>query len=361
MLPSHSTAALFHGPGKPLTLESFPLPALAPGEALIRISCTTICGSDLHSISGRRHSPAPAILGHEMVGHIAAIGPGELRSFSGEPLSLGRRVTWSMVWSCGQCYFCRLGLNPKCERLFKFGHSSIGPASTLSGAYSQFCLLPAGTAIFPVPDNIPDIVAAPANCATATVAALLRHAQPIAGASVLVLGAGMLGLTACAMASAAGAHTIIAVDPDTLRARLAPRFGATHTLSPGPGLLHSVRSLTSSRGADCAFELSGSPDSTEAALPLLRPGGHLLLAGAVFPSRPLSLPADDIVRRLIRISGVYNYTPHDLAAALSFLSAHLPSFPFPLLVPASFPLSDINAAIDFALRERPPRAALLPG
>ena len=361
MLPSHSTAALFHGPGKRLTIESIPLPSLAPGEALVRVSCATICGSDLHSISGRRHSPAPAILGHEMVGLIAATGPGGLHSFSGEPLAVGRRVTWSMVWSCGQCYFCRLGLNPKCEHLFKFGHSPLGPASSLSGAYSQFCLLPAGSAIFPVPDNIPDIVAAPANCATATIAAVLRHAHPIAGSSVLVLGAGMLGLTACAMASASGAHTVIAVDPDPRRARLASRFGATHSLPPGPALLDSVLSLTSSRGVDCAFELSGSPASAEAALPLLRPGGHLLLAGAVFPSRPLALPAEDIVRRLIRISGVYNYTPVDLATALSFLSAHLSRFPFPLLVPAAFPLSEINGAIDFAQRERPPRAALLPG
>src|SRR5208283_5552622 len=96
--PSTSLAAVFRAVGEPLTLERFPIPALAGGEALVRVRCATICGSDLHSWSGRRRSPMPAILGHEMVGEIAGMGPEGARDYRGRPLQLGDRVTWSMVW-----------------------------------------------------------------------------------------------------------------------------------------------------------------------------------------------------------------------------------------------------------------------
>lgn len=88
-----SRVAVFESPGLPLRLDKLPFPALKPGEALVRIRCATICGSDLHTIFGRRRGPAPCILGHEMVGDIAATQEGGLRSYYGDPLGVGDRVT----------------------------------------------------------------------------------------------------------------------------------------------------------------------------------------------------------------------------------------------------------------------------
>jgi alcohol dehydrogenase len=321
MQPSVSKAAVFRGHGQPLILEELPIPVLAAGETLVRIRCATICASDLHTVFGRRSGPAPAVLGHEMVGEIAAAGAGGALDFQGEPLIPGDRVTWSMVWSCGACGCCRQGLRPFCERLFKFGHAPLRDGRGLTGAYAEYCHLPAGTALFRVPASVPDVVAAPANCAAATVAAVLRQAGSVRGATVLIAGTGMLGATACAMAHAEGASLVLATDRIARRAEMATRFGA-QAIDPSDSLAARILQATGGRGLDLILEFAGAPEAVEASLPLLRPGGHLLLAGAVFPTRPVALPAETIVRRMLHISGVYNYDPSDLSRALEFLEAN---------------------------------------
>jgi alcohol dehydrogenase len=361
--PSTSLAAVFRAIGKPLTLEQFPIPALAGSEALVRVRCATICGSDLHSYFGRRHSPMPSILGHEMVGEIVAAGPGGARDFRGAALALGDRVTWSMVWSCGQCFYCRHGLRPKCERLMKFGHEEISPDRGLIGGMAEYCHLPEGTAIFRVPPGVPDTVASPANCATATVAAVLRNVGPVKDEVVVIHGAGMLGQTACAMAATMGAECVVVIEPDERRRQQALRFGADMAIDsalPLADIAARVKEVSTGRGADAGLELAGYPESIELGVGLLRMGGRFVMAGATFPSRPVQLAAEQLVRRMIRITGVYNYAPEDLESALSFLAGAVDRYPFEELVGASYPLREVNAAIAFAESVRPPRVALIP-
>ncbi len=358
-----SLAAVFNAPGEPFALKRFPLPRLNSGEALVRIRCATICGSDLHSIFGRRPSPTPCVLGHEMVGEIVELGPGGVRDYRGQPLTAGDRVTWSMVWSCGACFYCRRGLRAKCERLFKFGHEAIAPGRALVGGMAEHCWLPEGTAIFRVPEKVPDLAASPANCATATVAAVLRHAGPVQGEVVVIHGGGMLGLTACAMAADAGAARVIVIEPNAPRRDRALQFGAAAALDSAmepAEIAARVREMSAGRGADAGLEFAGRPETVELGLSLLRVGGRFILAGATFPSRAVQLDAEQMVRRMIRMAGVYNYTPEDLETALEFLSRAVDRFPFADLVGASYPLSEANAAIAFAERVRPPRVALIP-
>jgi putative phosphonate catabolism associated alcohol dehydrogenase len=361
--PDKSRAAVFRAPNQPLTIESFPLPSLGGREAIARILCTTVCGSDLHSYTGRRHSPAPSVLGHEMVGEICSMGPDGALDFHGNPLAPGDRVTWSMVWSCGACFYCSRGLRPKCEHLMKFGHEQIAPGRDLIGGLAEHCILREGSAIFRVPANVPDLVASPANCATATVAAVFRNAGTVEGQTVVVLGAGMLGLTACAMASALGAACVIAIEIDPARAELALRFGASLVLdgsAPAADLRRQILDQTAGRGAEFALEFTGMPEAIEAGFDLLRFGGHFVLAGATFPSRPVALPAEQLVRRMLQITGVYNYEPADLATALDFLSANIARFPFETLVGRTFSLDHVQAAFEYAEAVRPPRVAVVP-
>lgn len=356
-------AAVLRSAGEPLALEQFPIPELQGSEALVRVRCATICGSDLHSYYGRRPSPTPAVLGHEMVGEIVTIGPDGVRDYRGHPLGLGDRVTWSMVWSCGDCFYCTRGLQPKCEHLMKFGHEEIAPGRTLIGGMAEVCHLPAGTAIFKVPSNVPDAVASSANCATATIAAVLRNSGPVRGQIVIVHGAGMLGLTACAMTATRGATQIIAIEPDPARRKQALLFGATAAVDSQlrqKELLARVQELTAGRGADIGLELAGHPESIESGIGLLRAGGRLVLAGATFPSRPAQLSGEQLVRRMLRLIGVYNYSPGDLETALSFLTGAVGRYPFETLVGKTFPLSEVNAAMHYAETKRPPRVALVP-
>jgi putative phosphonate catabolism associated alcohol dehydrogenase len=345
-----------------MKIESFPLPELRGSEALARVRCATICGSDLHSFSGRRPAPVPSVLGHEMVAELAAIGPDGVKDYFGSPLKLGDRVTWSMVWSCGDCFYCRRGLRPKCERLLKFGHEKITPDRALFGGLAEHCHLPERTAIFKVPAALSDEIASPANCATATVAAVFRRGGCCRGKTVVVHGAGMLGLTACAMAVHAGAEHVVCLEPDPVRRALATRFGATTALDSGQpeaAIRGRLGDLTQGRGADLALEFSGYPEAMELGLRLLREGGRFVMAGATFPARPLNWAGEFLVRRLLEVVGVYNYQPEDLGTALDFLAGCAGRFPFAELVARSFPLADVNAAFDYAQHERPPRVAVV--
>jgi putative phosphonate catabolism associated alcohol dehydrogenase len=361
--PTTAKAAVFRAVRAPCAIEQFSIPALLRKETLVKIRCATICGSDLHSYYGRRHSPMPCILGHEMVGEVVATGPDGTRDYRGALLQEGDRITWSMVWSCGECFYCRRGLRPKCERLMKFGHDEMAPGRELRGGMAEYCVLPAGTAIFKVPTNVADAVASTSNCATATVAAVLRHAGSVAEQTILVHGAGMLGQTACSMANWAGASQVIVVEPDARRRETALAFGATEALDsaqPRDQLAARVLELTDGRGADVAVELSGVPDAIELGVGLLRFGGRFILAGSTYPSRPVQLNAEQVVRRLLQIIGVYNYNPEDLETALRFLSEVQDRYPFEQLVGKTFSLNDVNEAFDYAERQRPPRVAVIP-
>jgi putative phosphonate catabolism associated alcohol dehydrogenase len=343
-------------------MERFPVPAPAGGEAVVRVRFATICGSDLHSRFGRRPCPTPCVLGHEMVGEIAMVGPEGVRDFRGKLLTPGDRVTWSMLWSCGDCFFCRHELPSKCERLMKFGHEQIARGRELIGGMAEYCHLREGTAIFRVSANLPDTVVSPANCATATVAAAFRAAGDVEGEVVVVHGAGMLGLTACAMAAERGAARVIAIEPVPRRRELALRFGANAAIDSSLSLAEivaSVKEATAGRGADVGFELAGYPASVELSLTLLRTGGRLIMAGSTFPARPLQLSAEQLVRRMTRIAGVYNYEPEDLDCALEFLEGAVQRFPFDELVGSVWPLADADRAMSFAETERPPRVGLI--
>src|SRR5262245_24944163 len=117
-------AAIFDGPNQPLRVEAAPRPTLQPGEALVRVSLCTVCGSDLHTFTGRRKEKTPSVLGHEPVGVVEEVNC-ELRDVSGELVRVGDRVVWAVAVSCGECFFCTHGLPQKCASLRKYGHEPI--------------------------------------------------------------------------------------------------------------------------------------------------------------------------------------------------------------------------------------------
>ena len=336
-------AAVFDGPGRPLRLEQVALPDPGPGEVLVRVTCCTLCGSDLHSYSGRRPAPAPSVLGHEILGVVEGVGSG----VEMDATPPGTRVTWSLAASCSNCYYCTHDMPQKCERLFKYGHELASEGHALSGGLAAHVLLVPGTAVFPVPDALSDEAACPASCATATAAAALRRGGPLRDRCVLILGAGALGLSACAMARSAGAREVLVAEPRPGRRGLALRFGATAAVEH-PELAAAVRDRTAGRGVDLALELSGAAPALAASLELLRPGGKAVWVGAVFPTASLDLDPEAVVRRSIALEGVHNYAPRDLAAALGFLAAHASRFPFAELVEAEYPLERAAEALEAA-------------
>lgn len=357
-------AAVFRGVGIPLSVEEFSLPSPAAGEALVRVECCTICGSDLHSIQGRRSVALPTILGHEILGRIAHL-PEESPPVDvmGRALSVGDRVIWSVAASCEACDRCRRGLPHKCRQLFKYGHERADCDHPLSGGLAEYCHLKRGTAIVRVTDDLPDAVACPASCATATVVEAMQSIPEIEGRSLLIFGAGMLGTTAAAMARSSGATAVVVCDVDADRLARSRDFGATHLLpwnADREKFQAELFDVVGSDGVDAVLELSGSEDAAERAAGLLQVGGELVLVGSVKPSRSIEVNPESIVRGLLRISGVHNYAPHSLQEAIVFLAAAQGEYPFESLVERTFALSEINAAIDAAIESKACRIAVRP-
>ena len=362
-VPNQALAAVFHGVGQPLTLQPFPVPFITAGEALIRVECCTLCGSDLHTITGKRTEKTPTILGHEICGIVVQQGATPLRDIDSLPLQPGDRVTWSTSVSCGRCDRCQGGLPQKCRTLAKFGHESTEGRWPLSGGLADFVTLPVGTQAIRLPADLPAFVACPANCATATVAAACRMAGPLIGKRVMIFGAGMLGLTAAAYARSQGADKIVICDRDQQRLALGNQFGADASIlwrESFDELRLTIRTEAGCTGFDVVLELSGAPAAVEAACVVGDIGAKVILVGSVMKSRPVQLDPEMLVRRWISIHGVHNYAPCDLRAAVRFLTEWHSQFPFQELIARTFSLQQINEAVDFSLQHRPVRVAIIP-
>jgi threonine 3-dehydrogenase len=346
--PATTTVALWEG-GAVVRLVEEALPALAPGETLLRIRLATVCGSDRHTVAGRRTAPVPSILGHEGVGDVEAVGEGGARAHDGTRLEVGDRVVVGVTVPCGACDRCRAGRTAKCRTVRKVGHESFASAWPLSGTYARHLVVPAGATVVRVPDDVPDEVASPAACATATVLAALEAAGPVVGRRVLVSGAGMLGVTAVAAARHAGAASVVAVDPDEARRALACAFGADDAVAPGAPL----------PPCDVAVELSGASPAVEACIDALDVGGVLVLAGSVAPAPPVQLDAERVVRGWLTVTGVHNYEPRHLADAVDLLARTRRHVPWHDLVEAAVPLHEVGAVLAGAAPTRP-RVAVRP-
>jgi alcohol dehydrogenase len=174
---------------------------------------------------------------------------------------------------------------------------------------------------------------------------------------VVVFGAGLVGLSACAELTTHELTAIIACDIDDTRLSLAKRFGATHTAKPGE-LVELARSLSEGRGADFSLEASGSPSAIALSLEVLRVGGLAAWVGAVSPTAPVPVNPETVVRKCLKLVGVHNYAPWHLQHAVNFLTHNHARFPFAELVSKTFPLEEVDAAFQYAETERPVRVSV---
>jgi threonine 3-dehydrogenase len=324
-----ATATVWRG-GTRFERVSVPLPTPGPGETLVRVRAATVCGSDRHSVLGRRPAACPSVLGHEGTATVVATDGGT--TVDGTPLTPGDRVVFGVTASCGECATCRRGLTAKCERVRKVGHESFDGDWPLSGTWSTHLLLPAGLAVVTVPDDLPDDRAATAGCAVATVMAMLEKAGPLAGRSVLVNGVGMLGITAVAAARYAGAAEVIAVDPADTARELALTAGADRALRPGEDAgTFTGSAIRAAIGAvDVSLELSGAPAGVRTCVDALATGGTAVLAGSVSPAGTVNLDPERLVRGWNTVTGVHNYELRHLARAVDLL-VDLDAAPHPTL------------------------------
>ena len=352
----------FHGVGIPFEVCEMPVTATA-NDLLVRVSLSTICGSDLHTVSGRREADTPCVLGHEIVGTVAA--PTDLRSATGEELREGDRITWNMTTYCGTCDYCvERDLPQKCETMFKYGHARNEGVSALSGGFASHILLRPGTAIYRIPDAVTDNEVVPINCALATVVNGLVTIGIQSGEMAVIHGSGMLGIYAACYLREKGYKHVVVVDLNDARLETARRFGATHTFNPDKTSISDIdaalKDLTDGRGADLGVEVSGATIGIPNLVTWLGVGGRCLTLGYVYPDANISVDAHQLVTKCITLRGVHNYHHTSLGIALDFVAENRTRYAFGELIGKTYPLADINTAFADAMDQEALRIAVAP-
>lgn len=324
-------AAVFHGPNRPLEIEEWPTPVPGPGEVLVHVAACGVCHTDLHYIDHGTPTfkTPPLVLGHEISGTVAEVGPGV------EGVAAGDRVLLPAVLTCGHCRACRGGRENICDRMTMLGNN-------VDGGYAEFIAVPAKD-VFHLPDEIPLVEAAIiADAITTPYHAVVNRGRVAPGDWVLVIGCGGIGLNLVQIAAALGAR-VVAVDVSALKLKWATRLGAEVALNPaGVGRLdREVRTVTGG-GADVAFEAIGRSATQEQALACLRTGGRLVLVG--YGTEPMPLNAGRVMYRELEIVGSLGCRPVDYPRVIDL--ARRGRIRVAELVTHRFPLAEISAAFD---------------
>ncbi len=339
-------AAVFLGKGK-ISLREVPRPTPGPGEALLKVTLTTICGTDVHILRGEYPVKEGLTVGHEPVGVIEELGPG----VSG--FNKGDRVIVGAITPCGQCGACLSGHGAQCSHGGD-GYEAIGGwrfGNTINGCQAEYVLVPNAQAnLARIPDDLTDaeVLLCPDIMSTGFSAA--ERGVKI-GDAVAVFAAGPIGLCAIAGARLSGAALVIAVDSNPHRLQVAKTLGADVVLNfKEQDVVAEIKRITSG-GADVTIEALGRQETFENALRTVRPGGLVSSLGVY--SGHLNVPLDAFAAGLGDHTVVTTLCPggkERMRRLMNIVRAR--RFPIPSLVTHSFKLSQIEEAYDLFSNQR---------
>jgi L-iditol 2-dehydrogenase len=335
-------------------IREFPVPEPEPGALVVEIDVATVCGSDIHVWEGQLEGVLPVhpplILGHEMVGRVALIGSGAELDSLGEPLRVGDRVVWAHP-PCRHCYECTVAKEPTLcpnRRLGLLQDCSVPPHFT--GAFAEFSYIWPQSGRVRVPDGIDSGWASAGSCALRTVVNAVEKAGRIDYLdSVVVQGAGPVGLCATAiLATHSPRHLIVIGAPDD-RLELAREWGATHTVSvseypDAAARREAVLSITGTRGPSVLFEVSGAHGAFAEGVELLASNGRYVSVGTI-GGRPQEVNVARLTTRALRISGSMGGEIDAYWKALKFLDEHRDRFDWDRLLGNRYPLSRLKEAM----------------
>jgi len=301
-------AAVYYS-NKDIRIEDLPCPAVGPGEILVKIFSSGICGSDV--MEWYRIKKAPLVLGHEIAGQVAKVGEGV------ESFSVGDRVCGTHHVPCFSCRYCLSGHETVCDTLLSGTHFD-------PGGFCEYVRLPAinvtrGTWKVPEQTSYDEATfVEPLGC----VLRGHRVAGVKRGQSVLVLGAGISGLLHVALAKALGAGLVVATDISPFRLDGARRFGADHTLPGDSQVPDLFREINQGRGADVVLVSTGALGALKQGMEAVDRGGTVLLFAPTGQGATLPLSINDLFwRRDVVLTTTYAASPADCAAALGLIRA----------------------------------------
>ena len=288
-------------------IEERPVPKIGPGELLVRIRASGICGSDV--LEWYRIKKAPIVLGHEVAGEIAVAGEGVTR------YRVGQRIAVSHHVPCNTCHYCLAGYHTACETLHT---TNFDP-----GGFAEYVRIPplqADRGVFPLADGVSFEEGSffePLAC----VVRGQRSANLRPGQTVAVLGAGISGVLHIALAKALGAGRIIATDISEFRLNQARRFGADAVFDAKDDVPRRVREANGGRPADLVVVCAGALSAFKQALASVDRGGTILCFATTDPGVELPVPLNEFWRNDVTLKPSYGNSPYDAKVALELIAA----------------------------------------
>ncbi len=336
----------------------------------MKIAAAGVCHSDWHIRTGDTKHPLPVVVGHEGAGRVVEIGDDV------DDVSVGDLVALNWAPSCGACFYCRADRPSLCSRYIEpvWAGTMLDGTTRLTcdgepvyhysslACFAEFAVVPAVCCV-PLDPATPPEIAALIGCAVATgVGAVLTTTRVRPGESVVVYGAGGVGLSSVLAAKLAGAAPIIVVDRTPEKLRVAQSFGANHGVLATEGTVDEIRALTEGRGADYVFEAVGVPAVQEECLLAARPGGTIVLVGLSPMGSHTNLPGALITREEKTVLGSYYgsaFAARDFPRYADLYRRGL--LDLDKLVSRRFRLDEINEAYDAMLAGEVARGVIVIG
>lgn len=359
-------AAVMVAPGQPIEVRDFDEPALEPGAVLLETVASEVCGTDVHLYHGRLAGvPYPIIPGHVSVGRVLE-ARGVDHDASGRTLSAGDLVTFYDVHEiCHQCWFCLVAKQPnRCPHRRVYGITYSADEGLLGGWAERIYLRP-GVHVFRIPDGLSADDVIGGGCGLFTGFAAVERADVQMGDTVVIQGAGPVGLSAAAFASLRGAAHVAVIGDPASRLALASSLGADTTLSVAgdhrEARLAVIRNVTDGRGADVIVEASGNPRAVEEAFQLLRDGGRYVIAGHYTDAGTATVnPHVDINKKHLDIRGQWGTDFSHVDRALRLVARHIERLPLRHIIGGRYGLEDAQHALEDVEALRVTKAVITP-
>jgi S-(hydroxymethyl)glutathione dehydrogenase/alcohol dehydrogenase len=346
-------AAILEAAPGGIHIEEIPIPVPRRGEVLVKVSACGVCHTDLHVMKAEVAFPTPAVMGHEISGRVAALGP------EVDGPALGTKVVSAFIMPCGFCTPCGMGRDDLCDNFFAMNRlkgtlydgtsrlarrdgSSIAMYSM--AGLAEYAVVPS-TDVFPLPDGLPLEESAVLGCAVFTAYGAVRHGADLRGGErVAVVAVGGVGINVIQITRAFGASQIIAVDVKDDKLEAARRLGATDLVNAAStDATARVRELTDGRGVDVAFEVLGLPQTFAQAFEMIRDGGRMVAVGIAPGKTAAPVEITRLVRRELRIVGSYGARTRSDMPEIVRLAAR-GTFRPETMVTQRFPLGEADAA-----------------
>ena len=338
-------------PETPLEIRSMEEPAMEPGSLLLETVASEVCGTDVHLYHGQLAGvPYPIIPGHVSVGRVLETRGVEVDAL-GEPLGVGDVVTFYDVHeTCWSCYHCLVARQPnRCPSRKVYGITYSAEEGLLGGWAEKIYLKP-GVKVFGLPQGLSADKVIGGGCGLFTGFAAVDRSSMALGDSVLVQGAGPVGLSAAAFAGLGGAGSLFMIGAPESRLELARTLGVDRTFhldrTTPAERKERILDSTGGRGPDVVIEAAGQADAVPEGLDLVRDGGTYVIVGHYSDVGEVPLnPHVDVNRKHVRVLGQWGTDFHHLARALTLLSRHREALPMERIIGKRYPLEEVNQAL----------------